>query len=139
MAGTFVYTPGSGTVLGAGSQTLSVTFTPSDTTDYKSASGSVTLQVNQGTSNNQAGFVGTDTTTQGTWKGTYGGDGWAIPNDSQSIPSYATFAVSNQGNYTWAAVTTDPRALQSGVCLLYTSRRASPSSSNATQWSTGST
>jgi hypothetical protein len=129
VAGTFVYTPASGTVLGAGSQTLSVTFTPTDTTDYKSASGSVTLQVNQGTSNNQAGFVGTDTTTRGTWKGTYGGDGWAIPNDSQSIPSYATFAVSNQGNYTWAAVTTDPRALQSGV----------NSWSTATTWYSGST
>jgi hypothetical protein len=115
VAGTFVYTPASGTVLGAGSQTLSVTFMPSDTIDYKSASRSVTLQVNQGTSNNAAGFVGTDTTTQGTWKGTYGGDGWAIANDSQSIPSYATFAVANQSNYTWATMTTDPRALQSGV------------------------
>jgi hypothetical protein len=36
-SGTFVYTPASGTVLGAGSQTLSVTFTPTDNTDYNSA------------------------------------------------------------------------------------------------------
>src|SRR5713101_7493781 len=35
--GTFVYTPMPGTVLGAGNQTLSVTFTPTDTTDYTSA------------------------------------------------------------------------------------------------------
>jgi hypothetical protein len=114
-SGTFAYNPAAGTVLGVGSQTLSVTFTPNDATDYKSASASVTLVVNQGTSNNQAGFVGTDTTTQGSWKGTYGGDGWAISNDSQSIPSYATFSVANQSNYTWASVTSDPRALQSGV------------------------
>ena len=33
----------------AGSQKLTVTFTPSDTTDYTSASGSVTLTVNQAT------------------------------------------------------------------------------------------
>ncbi len=47
--GTFVYSPPSGTVLGAGSQTLSVTFTPTDTTDYSSLSASVTLTVNKAT------------------------------------------------------------------------------------------
>jgi hypothetical protein len=49
VAGSFVYTPGSGTVLAAGSQTLSVTFTPTDTSDYNSANGSVTLTVNKAT------------------------------------------------------------------------------------------
>jgi hypothetical protein len=49
VAGTYVYTPASGTVLGAGAQTLSVVFTPSNTSDYTAASGSVTLQVNQAT------------------------------------------------------------------------------------------
>jgi len=47
--GTFAYLPAATTVLGAGSQTLSVTFTPADTTDYTSATASVTLQVNQAT------------------------------------------------------------------------------------------
>ena len=46
VAGTFVYTPAAGTIPLAGSQTLSVTFMPSDTTDYNSASDSVTLTVN---------------------------------------------------------------------------------------------
>jgi hypothetical protein len=49
VAGTFVYAPVSGTVLGAGSQTLSITFTPTDATDYNSNSGTVTLTVNQAT------------------------------------------------------------------------------------------
>ena len=49
VAGSFVYTPLAGTVLGVGSQTLSVTFTPTDTTDYNSATGSVTLIVNDKT------------------------------------------------------------------------------------------
>lgn len=44
--GTYVYTPISGTVLNAGSQPLSVQFTPSKTV-YASSIGSVTLQVNQ--------------------------------------------------------------------------------------------
>jgi hypothetical protein len=49
VAGSFVYSPTSGTVLTAGSQTLSVTFTPTDTTDYNSANGNVTLTVNKAT------------------------------------------------------------------------------------------
>jgi biotin carboxyl carrier protein len=49
VAGTFVYSPASGTVLAAGSQTLSVTFTPTNTTDYATATGSTTLTVNKTT------------------------------------------------------------------------------------------
>jgi len=49
VAGTFVYSPVSGTVLGAGSQTLSVTFTPTDTTNYNTATATVTLVVNKAT------------------------------------------------------------------------------------------
>lgn len=45
--GTFAYSPAAGTVLHAGTQTLSVTFTPTDATDYNPATTSVTLQVNQ--------------------------------------------------------------------------------------------
>ena len=45
VAGTFVYTPPSGTVLAAGTQTLSVTFTPTNTTDYASATATVALTV----------------------------------------------------------------------------------------------
>jgi hypothetical protein len=47
--GTFVYTPAKGTMPTAGAQTLSVTFTPTKTADYTSASASVTLQVNPAT------------------------------------------------------------------------------------------
>jgi hypothetical protein len=45
-AGTYVYTPSSGTVLNGGSQLLSVQFTPSNG-NYSASSGSVALQVNQ--------------------------------------------------------------------------------------------
>jgi sugar lactone lactonase YvrE len=43
--GTFVYNPAAGTVLGAGVQTLTVTFTPNDTTDYTTATTTVSLTV----------------------------------------------------------------------------------------------
>lgn len=49
VAGTFSYSPAAGTVLSAGSQTLNVTFTPTDTTDYTTATASVPLTVNQAT------------------------------------------------------------------------------------------
>jgi hypothetical protein len=38
VAGTFTYSPAAGTVLNAGTQTLAVSFAPTDTTDYKTAS-----------------------------------------------------------------------------------------------------
>ena len=42
----FAYSPAAGTVLTAGRQTLSVTFTPTDTADYSPAESMVTLTVN---------------------------------------------------------------------------------------------
>jgi hypothetical protein len=47
--GTLTYNPAAGTVLGAGLQTLNVSFTPTDTVDYSAATASVPLQVNQAT------------------------------------------------------------------------------------------
>jgi hypothetical protein len=47
--GTFVYLPAAGTVLTAGQQMLNVTFTPTDTTDYGSATATVSLPVNKAT------------------------------------------------------------------------------------------
>jgi len=44
--GSFVHSPGAGTVLSPGNQTLYTTFTPNDTTDYNSATASVTINVN---------------------------------------------------------------------------------------------
>jgi hypothetical protein len=50
VTGTFVYSPVLGTVLQAGQQTLSVTFTPTDTADYTTATATVALTVNKATS-----------------------------------------------------------------------------------------
>ena len=47
--GTYTYSPVSGTVLGAGLQTLTVTFKPTDPAGYTSATGSTTLLVNKAT------------------------------------------------------------------------------------------
>lgn len=45
--GGFTYTPAAGAVLDIGTQTLSATFAPTDTTNYTGASASVTMAVNQ--------------------------------------------------------------------------------------------
>ncbi len=61
VAGTLVYTPAAGTVPAAGTDTLSVTFTPTDTTDYSTVTVTVQLTVTQAapviTWNNPAGIV----------------------------------------------------------------------------------
>ena len=50
MPGSFAYSPPAGTILGAGSgQQLSVTFTPTDTSDYTDATATATIAVTQAT------------------------------------------------------------------------------------------
>jgi hypothetical protein len=58
--------------------------------------------------------LGTSSTgTRGGWMGTYGSQGYSLANAGQSISIPATFAIANQGNYTWAVDPTgDPRALE---------------------------
>jgi sugar lactone lactonase YvrE len=46
VAGKFVYSPAAGTIPAVGTDTLTVTFTPTDATDYTTATGSVQLKVN---------------------------------------------------------------------------------------------
>ena len=48
-AGTIVYSPASGTTPSAGTQTLTATFTPTDTTNYNPTTGTVSLTVNKAT------------------------------------------------------------------------------------------
>lgn len=45
--GTFAYSPAAGTILAVGTQTLGVTFTPTDGVDYTTATKNVSLTVNQ--------------------------------------------------------------------------------------------
>ncbi len=47
VAGTFVYNPAAKSILTAGPHTLTLTFTPSNTSTYNTATASVSLQVNQ--------------------------------------------------------------------------------------------
>ncbi|MGA9670802.1 MAG: hypothetical protein WBQ94_16445, partial [Terracidiphilus sp.] len=90
VAGTFAYAPSIGTVLGLGSQSLTVTFTPTDTTDYNATSATVTLTVSLLPS------AGTITTVAGSSSFGYAGDGGAAT--SAAFGEVGEVAVDAAGN-----------------------------------------
>jgi len=113
VAGTFTYSPVAGTVLNAGVQTLTVTFTPSNTTDYSVATGSVALAVNKGTpviswatpaaitQGTALGATQLDATSTVSGTFTYSpGAGSVLSAGSQTLTT--TFTPTNTTNYTTA-------------------------------------
>jgi len=107
--GTFVYTPAAGTVLATGAHTLSVTFTPTDTTDYTTASATVNLMVNKAvvtvTANNASKVYGTaNPAFTPNYSGFVNGDTSAVLTGSPSLTTTAT-AASPAGSYTIIAAT----------------------------------
>ena len=100
VAGTFVYTPPAGTVMNsAGSQMLSVTFTPADLVNYTTATTTVQLQVN-GTGS--VSFVGP--ANGGGWSGSvsgsnliYNGQTYLIVNGRVNFPDCTTYIVAPNG------------------------------------------
>jgi hypothetical protein len=57
-------------------------------------------------------FVKADNSTEGSWKGVYGADGYDVINDTVSFPSYVSVTPSGDNSYIWAGSTSDVRALQ---------------------------
>jgi hypothetical protein len=119
MAVTWSMSPSLGTLTSSGlytapgtiSSSQTVTITAASVADpTKSASATVTLNPT-GTNTGTATFVTLDTTTQGNWKGVYGSNGYNVINNTVAYPSYATVTPSGANSATWAASTTDVRAL----------------------------
>ena len=59
-----------------------------------------------------ASFLKQDATTQGSWSGTYGAQGYDIVSGPTSLPSGDTVTPSGQLTYTYTTTSSDPRALQ---------------------------
>ena len=93
----------------AAAQTVTVT-ARSVASSSATASATITLTPPAGVSS--ASFLKFDTSTQGSWKGVYGSDGYNIINHAVSYPAYVTPTVTGNASYTWNASTTDVRALQ---------------------------
>ena len=63
------------------------------------------------TPSGSAAFVRSDSSTAGNWRTSYGADGRVIVGDSTSLPAYVAMSPAGNGSYTWAASTSDSRAL----------------------------
>ena len=113
-----------GSVAAGSSCTISVTFTPvtsgsltatltvTDNAANMAGSTQTVALTGTGASASSATYVQTDTTTQGTWTGQYGSNGYIIANDANTPPAYATVSMTGATAFTWVASTSDPRALQ---------------------------
>jgi MBG domain (YGX type)/Bacterial Ig-like domain (group 3)/FG-GAP-like repeat len=128
VGGNFVYTPAAGMVLGAGMQTLSVTFTPSDTADYTPATQTVTLLVNPApltvSANNAARVFGAaNPTFTGTITGAVNGDSLTESFTSTatgnspvgSYPIVPAISGAAQANYTITATNGTLTITQAGT------------------------
>ncbi|RNC69894.1 MAG: hypothetical protein ED859_07070 [Desulfuromonadales bacterium] len=101
--GTFTYTPAVGTVLNAGTQTLSVTFTPSDSATYTSATASVQITVTKAaltvTADAKSKVYGSaNPAFTASYSGFVNGDTSAVLTGSPSLTTTATTA-SAAGSY----------------------------------------
>src|SRR5690606_5175270 len=98
VAGTFSYTPASGTILNAGNQTLSVNFTPTDVTNYNVVNNTtVVLEVTKATltatANNQSRTYGAaNPTFTISYTGFVNGDNAGVLNTAPTAGSTATTA-----------------------------------------------
>jgi hypothetical protein len=120
VAGTFAYTPAAGAVLPAGTQTLSVTFTPTDSADYTTATQTVSLTVNKAplsvTANNQSmTYGGTVPTLTGTLSGVMAGDGITAAYTTTGTSASAA------GSYPIKATLNDPNTKLSNYTVTNTS------------------
>ncbi len=127
--GSFLYSPNSGTVPNAGSQNLSVTFTPTDTSDYNTATANVTLTVNKAAASVALGSLAQ--TYDGTAKAasatttpsglsvtfSYSGTGGTTYGPSATAPTGA-------GSYSVTAAINDPNYSGSGSGTLFVNKAA---------------
>jgi len=115
VAGAFVYSPAAGTVLSAGTHTLSVTFTPTDTTDYATpAAVTTSITVTQSTATVTLGnltqtYTGSPLSATATTNPT--GLKVALTYNGSTTPpttvgSYTVVATINDTNYTGSATGT---------------------------------
>ena len=97
LAGTYAYTPAAGSLLAAGTYTLTVIFTPTDLVNYTSATKTVTLVVTPvgSTPNNPTG-PSAATINIGDGNGTYDGVGHSAPVTIS--PANCTYTVTYNGS-----------------------------------------
>ncbi len=101
--GSFAYSPAAGTVLAAGTSTLSVQFTPTDTANYKTASASVPWVVNKAqltitADNKSRGYGEANPQLTASYSGFVNGDG-VVSLTSPAVATTTATAASHAGSY----------------------------------------
>jgi hypothetical protein len=113
LLGTVSTPPFSWALTGLAAGDYSLTAVALDNRGASTTSAPVSLRVVNATSASAtAAFLGTDTTTGGTWKNAYGADGYSLATDGVSYPGYATVALAGASSWVWARQNTTLRALQ---------------------------
>ena len=93
--------------------TMTSTATPTITnTPTATSVATATLTATPRATGAAATFVSQDNTTEGSWKGVYGSQGYWLEADGQNLPTYAQLSVGGTQAWTWAGSTADVRALQ---------------------------
>jgi RHS repeat-associated protein len=92
--GTFSYLPVSGTILSAGSQTINVTFTPTNTSEFTGATGSVTLIVNKAAPTISISNIPSNAVTGGGFTVNFSYSGSGSPTESVSSNTNSVCTVS---------------------------------------------
>jgi hypothetical protein len=100
LPGTFSYSPAAGALLTGGVQPLTVTFTPTNTTDYAAQSKTVSIQVNESTITTG---IASGTQTYQTWTNFVMGPTWSGNYQTSKVPT-GTVTLYNNG----VALTTLP-------------------------------
>ncbi len=118
--GTFSYNPSAVTLLNAGTQILSATFTPADPTTYSSETVTVRLVVNQApltvtAANQSMTYGGAVPTLTGTLTGVMAGDGITASYSATATPS------STPGSYPITATLNDPNSRLGNYAVTNTS------------------
>ena len=115
LIGTVTSAPYSASWSGVAAGSYTLTATATDNVGATTTSPPIHVIVGSTSGTASAVFVGTDTTTKGTWKGVYGSEGYMLANNATSLPSYATVTQPGVPAWTWTSSTTDVRALQTAA------------------------
>jgi hypothetical protein len=72
----------------------------------------VSATVPASTTKASARFLRSDGATQGSWKSVFGSEGYMVVGDATNLPAYASVTTTGASTRTWAATTSESRALQ---------------------------